>query len=79
MGALPQEGESPAAVRAPAEQSPAVIMSQEEKSPAPPLSHWLQLMLAEIARKREELESARAEAARRDAERGAQHPGGSEA
>ena len=32
------------------------------------LSQWLQLMLAEIARKREELESARTEAARRAAE-----------
>jgi hypothetical protein len=29
------------------------------------LSEWLQLMLAEIARKREELERARAEEARR--------------
>ena len=37
-------------------------------SPVQPLSKWLQLMLAEIARKREELESARAEAARRAAE-----------
>ena len=33
------------------------------------LSEWLQLMLAEIARKREELEHARAEDARRSAER----------
>lgn len=32
------------------------------------LSEWLQLMLAEIARKREELEQARAEEARRAAE-----------
>jgi hypothetical protein len=33
------------------------------------LSEWLQLMLAEIARKREELERARAEAAQRERER----------
>jgi hypothetical protein len=32
------------------------------------LTEWLQLMLAEIARKREDLESARAEEARRVAE-----------
>jgi hypothetical protein len=34
-----------------------------------PLSQWLQLMLAEIARKQEDLESARAEELRRAAER----------
>ena len=33
-----------------------------------PLSQWLQLMLAEIARKREDLERAREEAARRESE-----------
>ena len=32
------------------------------------LTEWLQLMLAEIARKREDLESARAEEAQRAAE-----------
>lgn len=32
------------------------------------LSEWLQLMLAEIARKRDELERARAEAAQREHE-----------
>jgi hypothetical protein len=32
------------------------------------LSEWLQLMLAEIARKQDELEGARAETARREAE-----------
>jgi hypothetical protein len=32
------------------------------------LTEWLQLMLAEIARKREDLEQARAEEARRTAE-----------
>ena len=42
------------------------------------LSEWLQLMLAEIARKRDELEHARAEEARRHSERhgarqGAEH------
>ena len=38
------------------------------------LSEWLQLMLAEIARKEEELEHARAEAARRAAEQEAATP-----
>ena len=33
------------------------------------LSEWLQLMLAEIARKRDELEHARAEEAQRQSER----------
>jgi len=33
-----------------------------------PLSQWLQLMLAEIARKREDLERAGEEAARRESE-----------
>jgi hypothetical protein len=33
------------------------------------LSEWLQIMLAEIARKREELERAREEEAKRDAEK----------
>jgi hypothetical protein len=37
----------------------------------PPLSQWLQLMLAEIAAKREALERARAEEARRHEERAA--------
>jgi hypothetical protein len=35
----------------------------------PVLSEWLQLMLAEIARKRDELEHARAEEAQRQSER----------
>jgi hypothetical protein len=46
-------------------------------SSAPPpraLSEWLQLMLAEIARKRDDLERARAEEARRMEERGAAPP-----
>jgi hypothetical protein len=33
------------------------------------LSEWLQIMLAEIARKREDLERAREEEAKRDAEK----------
>jgi len=37
----------------------------------PALSEWLQLMLAEIARKREALESARTEVAQRELECGA--------
>ena len=51
--------------------SPAPALSGQE-SPAPALSQWLQLMLAEIAAKREALERARAEEARRRAERAAE-------
>jgi hypothetical protein len=40
----------------------------------PTLSEWLQLMLAEIARKREELERARSEQARRKLEGTADEP-----
>jgi len=36
---------------------------------AAPLSEWLQIMLAEIARKREDLERAREEDVKRDAEK----------
>lgn len=50
------------------EQRPPVAAIWEKTSPVAPLSQWLQLMLAEIARKREELERANAEAARRAAE-----------
>jgi hypothetical protein len=39
-------------------------------SPTAPLSQWLALMLAEIARKREESERARAEQAQRGSEQG---------
>jgi len=39
------------------------------------LSEWLQLMLAEIARKREDLERARAEEAQRLREEGARQRG----
>ena len=42
--------------------------SQGETPHGAPLSQWLQLMLAEIARKREEQERARDEAARRASE-----------
>ena len=38
------------------------------------LSEWLELMLAEIARKREELEHARLEQARRERERTGEEP-----
>ncbi len=38
------------------------------------LSEWLQLMLAEIARKREDLERARSEQARREREGSADEP-----
>lgn len=47
------------------------------ESHAPALSQWLQLMLAEIDAKREALERARAEEARRRAERAAQPAGSS--
>ena len=43
------------------------------------LSEWLQLMLAEIARKQEELERARAETARRATEQQAHRDAGKEA
>jgi hypothetical protein len=48
--------------------------SSAQHSPTPPLSPWLQLMLAEIARKRAEREHERAEAARRVLERAAEQP-----
>lgn len=38
----------------------------------PALSEWLQIMLAEIARNREDVERARAEELKRDAETAAQ-------
>jgi hypothetical protein len=63
---LSQEEPSPVVPLSQQEPSPAVPPSQEE-SPVAPLSQWLQLMLAEIARKREDLERAHAEAARRAA------------
>jgi hypothetical protein len=45
-----------------------------QQSHTPPLSPWLQLMLAEIARKRAEREHEQAEAARRVLERAAEQP-----
>ena len=45
------------------------------ESQAPALSSWLQLMLAEISAKREALERARAEEARRQSERSAASAG----
>jgi hypothetical protein len=48
-------------------------MASEPSSP--PLSQWLQLMLAEITAKREALERARAEEARRNQERAARTAG----
>jgi hypothetical protein len=53
------------------QESPVPALSETE-SPAPVLSQWLQLMLAEIAARREALERARAEEARRRAERAAE-------
>jgi len=53
-------------------ESPAAPLSQQDTAHVAALSQWLQLMLAEIARKREDLERARAEAARRELE-GAAH------
>ena len=52
--------------------SPAAPALSETESPAPALSQWLQLMLAEMAAQREALERARAEEARRRAERAAE-------
>ena len=57
--------EAPPAVPLSQEESPVAPLSQQKPSPVVPLSQWLQLMLAEIARKREDLERAHAEAARR--------------
>ena len=58
---MPTEKDPPA----PASGVAVTAQGSQDASPAPTLSQWLQLMLAEIARKREELESAHAEAARR--------------
>jgi hypothetical protein len=46
-------------------------LGREHESQAPALSQWLQLMLAEISARREALERARAEEARRNEERAA--------
>ena len=50
------------------QESPVAALSQGEESPVAALSQWLQLMLAEIARKRDEHERGRAEAALRTSE-----------
>lgn len=56
---------------APREALSAARPASREESPARPLSQWLQLMLAEIAAKRDAQERARAEDERRRAERNA--------
>jgi hypothetical protein len=56
-------------VAAPPEESPERALSQQE-SPERALSQWLQLMLGEMARKRDALEQAHAEELRREAEAG---------
>ena len=78
---LSEEEESPAPALSPGKESHGARLSEQEKSLAPTLSPWLQLMLAEIARKQEELERAHAEAARRELEFAAEPggPAGSEA
>jgi hypothetical protein len=50
-------------------ESPEPALSPEEAHGSP-LSQWLQLMLAEIARKRDALEQAHTEQLRREAEAG---------
>jgi hypothetical protein len=71
-------------VAAPPEESPEPALSQQQlpeqppskqESPEQPLSKWLQLMLGEMARKRDALEQAHAEELRREAEAGStSHP-----
>ena len=77
MGDEPPPKESPVAPLSQGRDSPVAALSQKEVPVAPlsqkevpvaPLSQWLQLMLAEIARKRDEQETARAEAERRASE-----------
>jgi hypothetical protein len=58
-----------------AETGEASASSPAQPARTPPLSPWLQLMLAEIARKRAAIEHERAEAARRVLERAAEPPG----
>jgi len=50
------------------QKSSTVAPLSQKTVPVAPLSQWLQLMLAEIARKRAELDSAQVEAACRSAE-----------
>jgi len=73
-GESPPRGRSGQESPAPAlseTESPAPALSETE-SPALALSQWLQLMLAEMAARREALERARAEEVRRRAERAAE-------
>jgi hypothetical protein len=65
MSGLSPQKESPVATRLEQETAHAAPLSPQQTPQAAALSQWLQLMLAEIARKRDDLESARAEAARR--------------
>ncbi|MGH8306416.1 MAG: hypothetical protein ACRETG_12485 [Steroidobacteraceae bacterium] len=62
---------SPAPALSQAEESLSSALSPGQESLAPALSQWLQLMLAEITRKREDLERARAEESQRQVERAA--------
>ena len=55
----------------PGKEPPVPPLSKGEESHEPPWSPWLRLMLAEITRKREEREQARAEQLRRETEEGA--------
>jgi len=66
--ALSPGAESPVAPLSQEETALVSALSPGEEPPVAPLSQWLQLMLAEIARKREALASAHAEAARRELE-----------
>jgi hypothetical protein len=71
---LSQEETAHVSALSPGEKPPVAPLSQEVTAQSHALSPWLQLMLAEIARKREDLASAHAEAARRQLEAGAQEP-----
>jgi hypothetical protein len=66
---LPEEQRSHAAAPSAGAQPPVAPLSPGEQPQVAPLSQWLQLMLAEIVRKREELECTRSEQARRELER----------
>jgi hypothetical protein len=63
----PAGGQPSVAPLSPTEQPPVAPLSPTEQPPVAPLSQWLQLMLAEIARKGEELEHS--EQAQREFER----------
>ncbi len=69
MGQSVSDPDGPPAERLPpAEASHGSPLSPEEVPHGSPLSPWLKLMVEEIARKREELEQARAEQLRRKGE-----------